>query len=87
LRRSLKKFSQQSNQDNSIIQSTQNENEWWHNHHYSYCSTTCEITKTTSWSSCSRIRKYAITTFWQFKNFDATHAFSRRTIRLSSTFI
>jgi hypothetical protein len=27
LRRSLKKFSQQSNQDNSIIQSTQNENE------------------------------------------------------------
>jgi hypothetical protein len=34
-----------------------------------------------------RIRKYAIMTFWQFKNFDATHAFSRRTIRLSSTFI
>jgi hypothetical protein len=87
LRRSLKKFSQQSNQDNSIIQSTQNENEWWHNHHYSYCNTMCEITKTTSWFSCSRIRKYAITTFWQFKNSDATHAFSRRTIRLSSTFI
>jgi hypothetical protein len=54
LKRSLKKFSQSSNQDNSIIQSTQNENEWWHNHHYSYCSTTCEIAKTTSWSSCSR---------------------------------
>jgi hypothetical protein len=87
LKRSLKKSSQQSNQDNSIIQSTQNENEWWHNHHYSYCSTTCEIAKTTSWFSCSRIRKYAITTFWQFKNFDATHASSRRTIRLSSTFI
>jgi hypothetical protein len=87
LKKFLKKLSQSSNQDNSIIQNTQNENEWWHNHHYSYCNTTCEIAKTTSWSSCSRIRKYAITTFWRFKNSDATHAFSRRTIRLSSTFI
>jgi hypothetical protein len=87
LKKSFKKFSQSSNQNNSIIQSTQNEDEWWHNHHYSYCSTTCEIAKTTSWFSCLRIWKYAITTFWRFKNFDATHAFSRRTIRLSSTFI
>ncbi len=87
LKRFLKKFSQSSNQNNSIIQNTQNENEWWHNHFYSYCSITFEITKTTSWFSCSRIRRYEITTFWRFKNLDATHAFSRRITRLSSIFI
>ncbi len=63
LKKSFKKFSQSSNQDNSIIQNTQNENEWWHNHHYSYCNITFETTKTTSWFSCSRIQKYKITTF------------------------
>jgi hypothetical protein len=87
LKKFFKKFSHSSNQDNSIIQSIQNEDEWWHNHHYLYCNTTFEITKTTSWFLHLRTRKYEITTFWRFKNFDATHAFSRRTIRLLSIFI
>jgi hypothetical protein len=81
------KFRNQSFNNKKTTKSSQNEKLWRHNRHFLYCNTTFEIKKMTRWFLFWSIRVRENTIFWLFKNFDATSAYRRRIIRLTSTFI